>query len=227
VSATQAQQQQDGVLELRGRLEEHERERIGLEGDLQALRLERASNALEAETRRAALERQMAELDQQITEQESGRNTVITAPADGVVTALLVQPGQQVKAGAPLLSIIPAGARMVAKLLVPSHAIGFVAPQQSVALRYEAFPYQRFGHQHGHIESVSKTLVLPGDANLPVELREPAYLVTVQLEKQTIMAYGKSLALQVGMSLDGDVHLDRRSLLQWVLDPIYSVMKSV
>jgi membrane fusion protein len=225
VAATQLQQQRDQVLEQRGRLQVLQRDRIALRGRLQQLRSERTTAALEATSRRAALRRQITEVKQERTSHESNSNVVIAAPTDGTVSTILIERGQQTRREAPLFSIIPDGASLEAKLLVPSHAIGFITPQQQVALRYGAFPYQRFGHYRGVVSSIAKTLLLPGDAKLPLPLKEPAYLVTVALQDQSIHAYGKTFPLQAGMALDGDVILDRRSIIQWIFDPLFSLVQ--
>ena len=149
----------------------------------------------------------------------------IAAPADGIVSTILLEPGQQARPQTPLLTILPQGSHLEAKLLVPSHAIGFIAPDQSVALRYAAFPYQRFGHYEGIVDSIARTLLLPGDTDLPMPLEEPAYLVTVALQEQKVRAYGKAFPLQAGMALDGDVALDRRTVIEWIFDPLFSLVK--
>ncbi|MCB1801237.1 MAG: HlyD family efflux transporter periplasmic adaptor subunit [Gammaproteobacteria bacterium] len=225
VAATQVQQERDRVLEQRGQLQVLERDRTALHGRLGDLAGERRSLRIEGEAALAALDRRIAELAQERTEHESNSDVVIAAPADGVVSTVLLQAGQQARPDAPLLSIIPDGARLEAKLLVPSHAIGFIAEQQSVALRYGAFPYQRFGHYHGNVRSIAKTLLLPGDTDLPLALKEPAYLVTVALAEQDVRAYGKRFALQPGMALDADVTLDRRSIIEWIFDPLFSLVQ--
>lgn len=227
VAATQVQQQKDQVLDQKTRMQTLERDRIALEGQLQALETEKRSAELESGTRRAALQRRIAEVEQELTEHQSNRDVVIVAPTDGTATTILIEPGQQTKPDAPLLSIIPQGANLEAKLLIPSHAIGFVTPRQKTSLRYDAFPYQRFGQYHGVVTSIAKTLLLPGDTVLPTPLSEPAYLVTVALDKQAVEAYGKSFPLQAGMALEGDISLDRRSIMQWIFDPLFSLMKSV
>jgi membrane fusion protein len=227
VAAIQLQQVQDAALDQRSRLQALERDRVALRGELDGLASERAAQTLEAESQQASLDRAIAELDQELTEYESTRSSVVTAPAAGVVTSILIDVGQHIAPEAPLLSIIPEGAVLEAQLLVPSRAIGFVEPDQAVALRYEAFPYQRFGHHTGRVKSIARTLVSPGETTLPVALQEPVYLVTVSLESQAVKAYGRELPLQVGMLLNGDIYLDRRTVLQWVLDPIYSLTRGV
>lgn len=227
VAAIQLQQMQDAALDQRSRLQQLERDRIALAGELDTLRTDEAALTLEAQSQQAALGRAIAELDLELNEHQSARSIVVTAPAEGIVTSILIEPGQHTGPDSPLLSIIPAGAVMEAQLLVPSRAIGFVTPEQPVALRYEAFPYQRFGHHQGRVRSIARTLLTPGETTLPVPLEEPVYLVTVSLDAQTVSAYGRELPLQAGMLLDGDIFLDRRSVLQWVLDPIYSLSRGV
>jgi membrane fusion protein len=189
--------------------------------------LELDSSAVKAKTQREATEREISVLDQQITEYEARRTTVIPAPADGVITAILAEEGQNATTTAPLLSLLPAGAELQAELLVPSRAIGFIGTAQTVALRYQAFPYQRFGIYHGHVSQISKTIINPGDATLPVQIQEPVYRVTVALDAQTVSAYQKEVKLQAGMALEADVLLDRRRLIEWVFDPMYSLTRRV
>jgi membrane fusion protein len=74
---------------------------------------------------------------------------------------------------------------------------------------------------------ISKTLINPGDAALPLSLQEPAYRVTVALESQSVNAYHQLVSLQAGMLLDADVLLDHRRLIEWVFDPLFSLTRRV
>jgi membrane fusion protein len=152
---------------------------------------------------------------------------VITAPADGTVTTILAQVGQSATPGTPLLSILPAGAELEAHLLVPTRAAGFIRQDQTVALRYQAFPYQRFGHYLGEVREVGRTILQPQEAALPLPVQEPVYRITVKLPAQRVQAYGQSLALQSGMVLDADIWVDRRRLIEWVVGPLLSVVGRV
>jgi len=102
-------------------------------------------------------------------------------------------------------------------------------------LRYQAYPYQRFGHYEGVVTSVSRAALSPGE--LPAQLAgltsltglvagsatEPIYRITVSLTSQTVTAYGAQVPLQAGMALEADVSLERRRLFEWMLDPLYAV----
>jgi len=226
-SEAQRAQQREQVLDQQARLQMLERGVTALQRDRASLGATLAAQQPKGARERAALEREILALDQEITEYESRRTLVITAPADGVVTAILAQRGQSVVADAPLLSIIPAGAALEAQLLVPTRAAGFLAAGQRVALRYQAFPFQRFGSSGAVVKEVSRTLIAPADAQLPVPLSEPAYRVTVVLDRQTVQAYGRELPLQAGMLLDADIALDRRPLIEWLFEPLIAVARRV
>lgn len=223
LSRAAMQQGQEQVLDQRGQLAAIERGITGLLRDLDAARVELAASGLRRANNAASLERQISEIEQQLTEGDARREVVLTAPADGTVTTVLAEVGQTVTSEQPLLSILPAGATLEARLLVPTRAAGFIRPGQDVALRYQAFPYQRFGHYLGQVTEVGRSVIQPNEISLPVPLQEPVYMVTVRLAAQQVRAYGQDLALQAGMTLDADVRVDRRRLIEWVFDPVLSV----
>lgn len=223
VSEAAMQQKQEELLDQRARLAATERSITALRRELDAARVELAASGLRRATNEAGLQRRISELDQQLTEAEAHREVVIVAPADGTVTTVLAEAGQTVTPDSTLLSILPAGAALEARLLVPTRAAGFIAPGQEVALRYEAFPYQRFGHHLGRVSEVGRTVIQPDEISLPAAVREPVYLVTVELLAQNVRAYGQDLTLQAGMLLDADVRIERRRLVEWLFDPLLSV----
>jgi membrane fusion protein len=165
-----------------------------------------------------------AEIDGQLAEAEGRRAYLVVAPAAGRVSAVQVTAGNAADPTQPMLSIVPEGEDLQAVLFVPERAIGFVAPGQQVRLSLEAFPFERFGAQEGTITSVAHTLLRPDQISAAVQPpREPAYRVAVALHVQTITAYGQHIALQADMQLRADIIFDRRSFVQWLLDPVLSV----
>ena len=220
-------EKQAALLDQQAKLQSLQRDRIGVTNDLNTLQARLTDSELKADTDRTAIERAISSLDQELTEYESRLTFLVTAPADGTATAALATVGQTANPSQPLVSLLPRGAALEAHLFVPSDSIGFVAAGQTVALRYEAFPYQRFGSYQGHVMEISRTLILPNEATLPSPLSVSAYRVTVALDSQSVKAYGQNLPLQAGMLLDASIWLDRRRLYQWLLDPLYSVLGRV
>ena len=154
-----------------------------------------------------------------------GQDTIVaTAPVAGRVAAIPVAVGQSVNAGATVMVLTPKGSRLTAELYVPSKAVGFIRPGQPVRLMYRAFPYQVFGAGRGVVSSVSETVLAPNEVAIPgLVVTEPVFRVRVILDSAAVQAYGRATRLQPGMLLTADVVIDRRSLLQWLLDPLYAV----
>jgi len=164
-----------------------------------------------------------AGLSQRRTETDARATYVITAPLGGRVAALPVNRGQTVPAGAAVAVLTPGGAALEAELYVPSAAAGFIRTGQDVRLQYRAYPHQKFGTGRGTVASVSRTVLAPAEVAIPgLEVREPVFRVRVKLDRDSISAYGETLPLRPGMLVDADVVIDRRTLLEWLLDPLYA-----
>jgi membrane fusion protein len=168
------------------------------------------------------LRNELAETEQRIAEINGRRAYVIRAPAAGRVSALQATIGQNADPRHLQLEIVPADSVLQAELFVPTRAIGFVETGQPVRILYEAFPYQHFGTYTGRIVKVSQTILTSSDVSVPVPLKEPAYRATVALDRPDIDAYGKKIPLQAGMLLKADIILEKRSLMNWLLDPLLS-----
>lgn len=222
ISREQYQRSEASLLEQRLRLKELERDRLAGTRDLDEARSLLDSLPLRQQNQLAQLERILSTSNQELGESEAKRRLLITAPVTGTATAIAAEQGQTVDAGTPLVALIPAGSALQAELYAPSRAIGFIRPGQSVQLRYQAYPYQKFGHASGTVKSVTKTALGSGSWT-EASAREPVYRVTVALTSQTMQAYGQAQPLQAGMAVDADILLDRRRLYEWVLQPIYSM----
>ncbi len=223
MSEAALQQKHEELIDQRNQLAQIRRSISGLNRELNAARIELSASRLKQTNNQAVIERQISELEQQLTETDIRRSIVLTAPADGTVTTILAEVGQTVHSNLPLLSVLPAGAELQAQLLIPTRAAGFIKPAQSVSLRYQAFPYQRFGHHLGEVIEIGRAVIQPDASNLPVAIQEPVYRVTVRLPQQQIQAYGQAIPLQAEMVLDADIHIDRRRLIEWVFDPLLSI----
>lgn len=172
------------------------------------------------------LKSQLSELEERLLSNEANRDTALRAPRDGVVSTVLVAPGQAVLAAQPVASIVPSNSPLQAQLLVPTRAIGFVHIGTSVALRYTAFPYQKFGVQRGTVSGISKSTLNSAEAADLLGSRvpeEPFYRVRVNLDHQAVNAYGKQQPLMPGMSVQASLLLDKRRLIEWVFEPLYGM----
>jgi membrane fusion protein len=166
----------------------------------------------------------LSDLSQQIARLRGNRAYVIRAAISGTVSDIRVKQGQRAQLNQPLLTLLPENPVLIARLLVPVRAAGFLMAGQSLSLRYDAFPHQKFGSSAAAIDSVAATSSLPGNNyQLPFTIAEPVYKVQARLESSAVSAYGQSFPLKAGMTLWADVQLEQRSLLQWLLEPLFSL----
>ncbi|NHZ39960.1 HlyD family secretion protein [Massilia aquatica] len=241
VSPTQSQQKLEDVLDLTSRISTLTRTRVQLTSARMSLESEKNDVTANHQSMMAQLDRAVASLDQELAENQNRKASQIVAPHDGVITTVTYQAGQLVNAGQVLATLIPddaasaAGSELQVHLYAHSRTAGFVAPGQEVLIRYQAYPYQKFGLQQGTIIDVSKTPFAPNElpSNVAstilsnaqqnihgVNPNEGMYRIKVRLARQTIKTYGSEQALKPGMTLDADVQQDRRKIWEWILEPV-------
>ena len=222
VSLLQIKQQDSVALDYAGQAQALQRQSSGA---LRAIaQLQQALRELPGQQQAvaASLQRDLAQLEQERVQTQAQGALAVSAPVGGVVATQLVKPGQSVQAGQPLLSLLPGDGKLEAELLVPSRAIGFIEPGDSVLLRYQAYPYQKFGHHQGKVQRISRSALGAGELG-NAQVAEPHYRVTVALDQQAVTAYGNQEPLKPGMRLDADILGEKRRLIEWVFEPLYSL----
>lgn len=248
MSSAQVQQKQEDLLDLAAREKNVERNALQLqssrrdvEAELSALDTLTASDLSQIQGAKSSVKRELAE-------NRSRKSLMLTSRESGVITTITYQVGQAVSIGQVLAGIIPAtkpyvkGSHGMGELEVhlyaPSRSAGFVARGQKVLIRYQAFPYQKFGLQSGIVSDVSATPFAPSE--LPSSLastilsnaqqningfnsNEALYRIKVKLTRQTIVTYRNEQPLRPGMTLEADVIQDRRKIWEWIAEPLLAV----
>lgn len=228
ISPSQLEEKQAEVLDQKQRLEDLLRVKGTTQRELANAETEIKDFLAQTQREKNSLNRSIIELEQELAENEARREIIVRAPQGGIVTAITTQVGQTVGSGTLLASILPGGSILEAEIYVPSRAAGFIKPGMLVLLRYQAYPYQKFGQYSARVREIANTSLRP-DELLPVgessEFKsEPLYRIKLNLESQVVNAYGKSVPLKSGMLMDATVVLEHRRLYEWILDPLYSVV---
>ena len=132
--------------------------------DLQA---ERQANHRQLNIDLSQLDRTLVSLEQEVTENQSRKTIVITAPRSGVVSTVHLPKGAAVQSGQSVTTLVPinrqaqANTELQAHLYAPSRTAGFVKPGQTVWLSYGAYPYQKFGLAQGQAPASAPHQQLP------------------------------------------------------------------
>ena len=149
----------------------------------------------------------------------------VVAPIAGTVTGLNVKAGQTVSSQSVALTVVPGDVMFHAELLVPGRSVGLLETGLELRLRFEAYPYDRYGLYAARIVSIARSPTLPGDAQFPVALLKPVYRVRAALDRQHVTVAGRPRALVPGMALQADILLEERTLLEWMMRPLHGVTK--
>jgi membrane fusion protein len=229
ISAAQLEEREGELLDQRQRLAELERLKGMSERDYVSAQAEYLDLQYQAQRDEASLKRNELAAQQDLAESEARREIQVLAPTGGTVTAITVEVGKPVSADTTLTSILPNGSELEAEIYVPSRAVGFIKLGMTVLLRYQAYPYQKFGQYEAVVHEVAGTsmsaqeLTLPGVATASSQTPEPLYRIRLKLKQQSVLAYGKRVNLKPGMLLDASVILEHRRLYEWVLEPLFSI----
>lgn len=176
----------------------------------------------EQERTLSELRQQLQSLSGQKSRASVSSQLLVRAPVSGRVMMVHGEVGQLRAVGQPVASLMPAGTMLEANLLVPPSAIGFLSKGQQVNLMIDAFPYQKFGIQKGRIREISKVSFFPGELKAPFAYETSVYRVAVTLNQQAVDTYDTQSDLLPGMTLSGDLIVDRRTLFEWVFEPLFA-----
>ncbi len=192
-------------------------ERTGAQ--LRELRLRNESRDSQWQVRAAELRREASQLRALLLDARMRSGEIVSAPVEGEVSSLTARVGQRVTPADALLKLVPSPAEYFADLYASARVAASTQTGARVRLRYHAYPYQRFGTDQGTIVSISQAPVGAG-GRTPEQSAQPVWLIRVALGADTTAPRPRRFALRPGMTLEADVLLERRRLVDWLLRPL-------
>jgi membrane fusion protein len=229
ISVLDLREKERAPLERQKALAELQRSKISLEQEQRDLQSQLERLPLQLRLQNAPLERAISELDGQLNELDASHRAVVRAPADGTLAAVLDHLGMNVDPTTALAALVPAGAHLQAYLYAPSSALGSIKSGKTALLRYRAYPSEQFGQQVANLSEISQVAISPAEytARTGVVARESMYEMIAKLPSQSLTVLGQSHDLWPGMELEADILLERRSLCDWLLEPILAAKAGV
>lgn len=142
----------------------------------------------------------------------------ILAPVSGVITSVtFTQPGDKIQANTPLASIAPAGASAVLKVDILGQDRGFLREGLPVKMKFNAFPYQRYGFIDGSLEYISPSTQKSTQSDIPV------YKGHVVLDRDYFTVGEMDYPLRYGMAATAEIVIRKRRLIDLALDPLRKI----
>lgn len=229
VSLDEMQRREIAALGQRLAVQSAEREQAAKRAQLVQARIALEQLPTVASERQRTLRDALANVQQRLIELEARRAVVVRASTGGRVAAVPALAGAAVESGGLIAIIVPEGADLHARVFVPTRAIAKIHREQKVSIRYEAFPYQKYGTFKGRVVGMSDSVLLPQEVEKisPVRLSEPAYVLEVAIERQSVtLGDERQAPLRPDMILTAIIEVDRRPLLTWVADSVFGVAQN-
>jgi membrane fusion protein len=161
--------------------------------------------------------------------EQTRQDATISAPKAGVVTYSGLVPGRTL-APDDVALVISTGEKgaLRAALRIPSRRRGFVREGQIVRLKFDAFPYAKFGSYPARIDSISRTTVR--SAMSPAGASEPSspdgdYMAWATLSGDTFHFERQRFDILPGMAATASIVIERRTVAEWVLAPLFRVLR--
>lgn len=146
--------------------------------------------------------------------QQRQRQTHLTAPVGGTVQELAVHTiGGVVTPAQALLVLVPDDAALEIEAQILNRDIGFVRPGQDAEIKLDAFPYTHYGTIAGKVMSISQDAVKDDKLGL-------IYPARIQLSTHVIVADGKDIHLEPGMSSSVEIKTEQRRIIEYLLTPL-------
>jgi hemolysin D len=143
---------------------------------------------------------------------------LIVAPVDGVITDVTsTQAGDKLQANTPLGGIAPKEARPVLKIEIAENDRGFLREGQAAKLKFNAFPYQRYGVIDGTLQFISPA------ARPSPQSKKPVYEGRIILARDDYRVGDIRYPLRYGMLATAEIVVRERRLIDLALDPFRQI----
>lgn len=188
------------LVELQGRI-----------ADLDALEREDAVGELGTVTAELAqVNEALARATDQVTRLE------VTSPVTGFVQNLQVRnPGTVIPAGGVLMEVVPVDDELMVEARISTRDIGHVTPGQPVTVKVSSFDFVRYGAIEGTLESISATTYVDEKTG------QPYYKGMVTLSRPYVGEDPEANRVLPGMTVQADIVTGKKTLLEYILKPIY------
>ncbi|WP_017345617.1 HlyD family efflux transporter periplasmic adaptor subunit [Pantoea sp. A4] len=206
--------------------------------NIQLMTIDKEINSRRIEFKNKLLEHELKiqELLREKIVAEAEGEIYVTASHDGKIVSEHTSLGQFVTFNDSLAQILPDfEGDYLLTLWVPDTTMPYLISDAAINVRYDAFPWQKFGQFTGAVKEIS---------TVPATLQEMAayrsapreeliksggnyYRIICSLSEKGLYYEGRFIELSNGLTASVTLFLEKRTLWQWILSPLYEVQSSI
>jgi membrane fusion protein len=190
--------------------------RLGFEVASRKAAYDEQARSVEEELEQAGTRKRMLDAEGS----RAGNALLVRAPCAGTVVNLVVKNAGSIVRGADVLAEVACrDASLMAELMVPQRGLTMLRAGQPVKLRYDAFPYQRYGVQYGTLHWIS-----PAAAG---SVMGASFRALADLDEHTVPIGGKPRTVLPGMGGQASIVVGRRSLASYAVEPLRQMREAM
>lgn len=165
--------------------------------------------------------KELATLKQNLkASQDQLNRTVLRSPMRGIVNGLSVTTiGGVVRPGEEILQIIPLDEELFVEAQVKPENIAGVRRGQEATIKLSAYDYTIYGSLKGQVDVIS------ADTFKDERARDPEasahYKVTLRVDRARLTERQEQIAIRPGMQAEVELHTGSKTVLQYLLKPLY------
>ena len=158
---------------------------------------------------------QIADLQKELEHVDGDIMRIICA-YDGIIVRMTKNKGDIVERGQPICQIANSEGKLRAELIIPEEAMPQLKPEQSVILLFNAFPYQRYGIKRAQLQWISPSIIETND--------QKQFQAVAEISQLSVQYGTVTHCLRSGMKGEARIITGYRTLIEFILDPIRSLM---
>ncbi len=138
----------------------------------------------------------------------------LCSPVNGTVHGLLAHTiGGVVTSAQPIVTIVPEGTPLVVEAMIPNKDIGFIQLGQKAELKFDTFPFQKYGTIEAELFYISP------DAS---EMDKVGLVYKVKLKPKhfKMRVEDKDISISPGMAVTAEIKTGKRRVIEFFLSPL-------
>lgn len=157
----------------------------------------------------AVLEKSLASMKDRV------QRTDVRSPVDGTVKQLKINTiGGVIKPAMDLVEIVPLEDKLLVEARIRPSDIAFLHPEQEAKVKITAYDYAVYGSLDAELVQISADSIVD-------EKGESYFQIRVRTDKNYLGSETDPLPIIPGMVAQVDIHTGRRTVLDYLLKPIY------
>lgn len=140
----------------------------------------------------------------------------VRAPVRGIVKGFQATTiGGVLAPGATITEIVPLDKELIVETKIATRDVGHMRVGQPVTVKITSFDFARYGGITGELSAISATTFMN-------EKEEPYYKGLIALDRSYVGYDPSNNRIMPGMTVQADVTTGKKTLLQYLLKPVYS-----